>query len=251
MENNNGRGIFYGVIGVATLVIAIIGATFAFFAASQTGNTITAEAAKVGLTFTDSKDQYMKTHLIPVETGFADSGQSLAAGAATAFAESTYVGAGKCVDKAGYDICSIYEFTVTNTGSANLPISVSIQTSNTIANLKFAVFAGKATTIDNWYVNPDADHTVTSAGTALATQTGELVIGATAIPTGAGASASFDKKLDVILTPASESTITDAVTYSVMVWIEEIGVEQSSDGEFTGTVTVTTADGQGITGTLA
>ena len=34
MENNNGRGIFYGVIGVATLVVAIIGATFAFFAAS-------------------------------------------------------------------------------------------------------------------------------------------------------------------------------------------------------------------------
>ena len=27
MENNNGKGIFYGVIGVATLVVAIIGAT--------------------------------------------------------------------------------------------------------------------------------------------------------------------------------------------------------------------------------
>ena len=26
---NNGRGIFYGVIGVATLVVAIVGATFA------------------------------------------------------------------------------------------------------------------------------------------------------------------------------------------------------------------------------
>ena len=31
MDNNkNGRGIFYGVIGVATLVVAIIGATFAY-----------------------------------------------------------------------------------------------------------------------------------------------------------------------------------------------------------------------------
>ena len=40
MENNNrnnGRGIFYGVIGVATLVVAIIGATFAYFSASVTG----------------------------------------------------------------------------------------------------------------------------------------------------------------------------------------------------------------------
>ena len=33
-NHNNGRGIFYGVIGVATLVVAIIGATFAYFSAS-------------------------------------------------------------------------------------------------------------------------------------------------------------------------------------------------------------------------
>ena len=38
MENNNGRGIFYGVIGVATLVVAIIGATFAYFSASAANN---------------------------------------------------------------------------------------------------------------------------------------------------------------------------------------------------------------------
>ncbi len=32
---NNGKGLFYGVIGVATLIVAIIGATFAYFNASQ------------------------------------------------------------------------------------------------------------------------------------------------------------------------------------------------------------------------
>ena len=37
-KNNNGRGIFYGVIGVATLVVAIIGATFAYFTATATNN---------------------------------------------------------------------------------------------------------------------------------------------------------------------------------------------------------------------
>ena len=36
MENKNGQGIFYGVIGVATLVVAIIGATFAYFSAAAT-----------------------------------------------------------------------------------------------------------------------------------------------------------------------------------------------------------------------
>ena len=38
MENKNGQGIFYGVIGVATLIVAIIGATFAYFSASATVN---------------------------------------------------------------------------------------------------------------------------------------------------------------------------------------------------------------------
>ena len=50
MENNNGKGIFYGVIGVATLVVAIIGATFAYFTATATNdNTIAGNAATVGL----------------------------------------------------------------------------------------------------------------------------------------------------------------------------------------------------------
>ena len=38
MENKNGQGIFYGVIGVATLIVAIIGATFAFFSAQASTN---------------------------------------------------------------------------------------------------------------------------------------------------------------------------------------------------------------------
>ena len=40
MEENNrkGSGVFYAVVGVATLVVAIIGATFAFFSASATND---------------------------------------------------------------------------------------------------------------------------------------------------------------------------------------------------------------------
>ena len=49
-QKNNGKGIFYGVIGVATLVVAIIGATFAYFTASASNNnTITGNMATVKL----------------------------------------------------------------------------------------------------------------------------------------------------------------------------------------------------------
>ena len=37
MENKKGSGIFLGVVSVATLIVAIIGATFAFFS-TQTGS---------------------------------------------------------------------------------------------------------------------------------------------------------------------------------------------------------------------
>lgn len=39
MENGSGKGLFYGVIGVATLVVAIIGATFAWFSATASQDT--------------------------------------------------------------------------------------------------------------------------------------------------------------------------------------------------------------------
>ena len=35
MENKKGNGIFLGVIGVATLIVAIIGATFKYFSANK------------------------------------------------------------------------------------------------------------------------------------------------------------------------------------------------------------------------
>lgn len=55
MENKSGQGIFYGVIGVATLVVAIIGATFAYFSASAqstsdiTGTTLGGSGGVLGL----------------------------------------------------------------------------------------------------------------------------------------------------------------------------------------------------------
>ena len=55
-QRNNGRGIFYGVIGVATLVVAIIGATFAYFTATASNETaITGNMATINLGLTVTK----------------------------------------------------------------------------------------------------------------------------------------------------------------------------------------------------
>ena len=63
MEENNrkGPGIFYAVVGVATLVVAIIGATFAYFSATaeNTGDPITGQTAELtGEALSVSATQY-------------------------------------------------------------------------------------------------------------------------------------------------------------------------------------------------
>ena len=47
-ENKKGANTLYAVIGIATLVVAIIGATFAYFSASQTNSDITGTTAEAG-----------------------------------------------------------------------------------------------------------------------------------------------------------------------------------------------------------
>ena len=58
MDNNKGQTIFLSVIGIATLLVAIIGATFAWFSATVTGNdeasSIIVTTATLGnITFSD------------------------------------------------------------------------------------------------------------------------------------------------------------------------------------------------------
>ena len=69
MENKRGSGIFLGVVSVATLVVAIIGATFAFFAASASGGegAVGANAAKIDGTLTLTGEKVdLRNNLIPV-----------------------------------------------------------------------------------------------------------------------------------------------------------------------------------------
>ena len=55
-HKNSRRGVFYGVIGVATLVVAIIGATFAYFTASgSVTNNITGNMANISFGLTVEK----------------------------------------------------------------------------------------------------------------------------------------------------------------------------------------------------
>lgn len=110
---NKGRGIFYGVIGVATLVVAIIGATFAYFTATAgNNNTITGNMASVSLGIAVNKvttvDQ-TKGGMIPMSNGMVE--QAISGDGTTKSI---------CVDDNGNAVCQIYKITVTNNSTAGV-----------------------------------------------------------------------------------------------------------------------------------
>ena len=107
-QKNNGRGIFYGVIGIATLVVAIVGATFAYFTATAANNVITGNMATVKLSLSVTKKTTLEDSigLIPMSNGMVEAAVSNA---------STK---GVCTDDNGNAVCQIYEITLTNSSSA-------------------------------------------------------------------------------------------------------------------------------------
>lgn len=153
-EKNNGKGIFYGVIGVATLIVAIIGATFAYFTASgMSDNVITGNAATVS--FNLNVDKVVKPDetaggLIPMTDGMLKSAVTNA---------STK---GVCVDDTGAAVCQIYKITIENTGSAALFLDGYV---NLVGGLD-ATTASTATTM-RWaqVFTSDGGTTFTLAGT--------------------------------------------------------------------------------------
>lgn len=212
MESNNGRGIFYGVMGVATLVVAIVGATFAYFAASTNGATgaAAANSANVSGTLKITQDgQYVAPDLIP-----ASSKTMLASFAQTGDATAK---TGKCrgasaANKEGnYGMCSYYTFTVTNTSSVATQVYLSLKTdgNNFDDSFKYCVYEGETT---------DA--------TAQACKT---------VPTGTEQFASVNL-----------AASTGSKQYTIVLYYENTAEDQTSGGAgkaYTGTVSASTSDG--------
>ena len=144
MENNGkGTSIFYGVIGVATLVITIIGATFAYFSATTNSDegAITAGGATLSLGYKDNKDG-AKTDLIPIDVTLPE------------FNTGGFVGsaADKCKDINNNNICSVYEFTIENpsTNKASQRVyGTIVPSTNTFTNFELAVFKGTVAQVNS------------------------------------------------------------------------------------------------------
>lgn len=135
MENSKGRGIFLGVVSVATLIVAIIGATFAWFSASVNSgeNDVNLTAyqfdAKLTVERVFPTTENASKKIIPfvpdkvLREGQGDQTNNMN----YALNEAT----DKCVDSSGYLVCSLYKITVTNNGSDAIELDGTVTTIET------------------------------------------------------------------------------------------------------------------------
>lgn len=127
-ENRKGPGVFYAVIGVATLVVAIIGATFAYFSVTVTNDAqnpiegTTGQGAAGNLALTVTKVSAGSGNLIPLA-------QNLMPNALSA--------AQQCIDSNGNTVCQVYSIKIDNTGSSAYRVAGKLVLTSDAPNMKW------------------------------------------------------------------------------------------------------------------
>lgn len=142
LEKNErkGQGTFYMIIAMLTLIVAIVGATFAYFSLQASDeNTVKGNAAKVGLSLEVRKVSVDASgDLIPLDETLLE--KAIAGDSAT---ENQM-----CVDKNGNTVCQVYEVKVTNEGTAATAVNGTLTLSaETITNLKWQIMTDQDTPV--------------------------------------------------------------------------------------------------------
>ena len=117
MENRKGNGIFLGIVSVATLIVAIIGATFAFFSA-----TTNSEEGAVGLEAYEFKLSLSMNQIWPAAGASTKmiplAPKTVIPNAAepnnTNLLYAINVAENKCIDSNGLQVCALYEVVIKN-----------------------------------------------------------------------------------------------------------------------------------------
>ena len=236
--NNKNKKMFLVVIVIATLIIAVMGATFAFFSASggSANNAVTANATTLSnLGFTSSHSK-VATNLVPVSSE------------SEYFSRYPGTGSSGCLDDVGNEICTVYEFTITNTASVTQTIYVSfVPSENTFDNMYFAAFntsiasanytvaTGSSGSGSNFVLTPQT----TASNSTLAHTATKLT----------------KNSVTPISMPGLTATLSSgsSVTYTILVWLQETGDTQNTEqgGVFKAGVNVTTGgNSTGVTGVM-
>ena len=256
MEENNkkGPGVFYAVVGVATLLVATIGATFAYFSASTssaadaitgqtndiTGSTLTLDIKQLDFFADGAAGAPTSDLLVPAAFGENKT--------ATEMTDADVRGAlnAKCVNN-GYTGCHVWKITADttqNVDSANINLHLGVNANNK-AQWSYIVYEGTDTT--------SGDPAITTAATITNIKTNGAATPANyanTIPTTFPNNEVIDIHNGAALTTAGK-------VYYVMIFLQNIDSSQNevsgepatatstnATGTYTGQVTLQALNGQ-------
>ncbi len=265
MENRRGSGIFLGVISVATLIVAIIGATFAFFSATANSSetAVSTSSQMVQLGYKD-KVGGLKTNLIPATEKialYAATDPDWVAGNVVIDEEKGTKNKGRCFDDIGNEICSVYEFTVGNPNfSTELTLSGGelVVTTNEFSYLTYAIYDEE----NNQVVEPTL---MPTTGSTAALGLDEQQLKGSSLDSGKTEADGFLVKDPTTYTAVDangtkiENYETAGViaankrTYRMVIWIDENNSDQTltDSGKFFVAAVHFKTGGTGVTGVIA
>lgn len=141
MNREDKRGIFFGVVGVLTLIVAIIGASLAYFSinARSADDAITVQAATVKIVY-ETGTKIDIDAIIPASQAVATETfeRYLNKETYTDKTSQEQVAYSKCIDDNGFEICDAHNFTLINNGPTATTITMTVEpTINEEATVKF------------------------------------------------------------------------------------------------------------------
>jgi len=243
MENKNGNGIFLGVVSVATLIVAIIGATFAFFSVSVNSAENAVELSAYEFNAGISVSQIYPVSgaaLVPLNPSATITNASAPNNTNLLYAinEAT----NRCVDTNQFQVCAMYSVTFTNNSAQPITLNGVIRTVTNSATTSGRPNATAFTDLQFQKLSGTTLGSFTLDGAAVdidETEDGTADIGSVTIP---GA------------TTVGDVTTAGSVTKYVVVYMNETTEDQSDQmgATYTGQLVYTSENGSGneLTGTF-
>ena len=245
-NDNRGRDIFYGVVAIATLIVAIIGATLAYFSVTASSNegAVSAVGGTVSIEYNDGQQVTAQAEkLIPstfevVKQVYADTIGKLTT--------DDFETPNACLDENNREVCSAYRFTVRSDVERTISATLNNE-QNGFTYLSYAVFD---VTNKVWLKLNDGgkeylplsacSNTNENVEDDCYTENPKAYVPNRAVNSIFGITAESGKTVNQTKTVASETS-----EYELVLFIEENGENQNVDQgkEYKGTIVVEVIDG--------
>lgn len=142
MKNDNrGRDIFMGLVAIATLIVAIIGATLAYFSITASSNegAVNAQGAIVSIEYNDGQQVTAQANeLIPTSLNIMQTVYENTVNKMNVVEDVTTVG-NVCVDSNSRQVCSAYRFTIKSDVERTITATLNNE-ANGFTYLSYAVY---------------------------------------------------------------------------------------------------------------